>query len=232
MHDEEQGERLAKRVAAIAGCSRREAELLIDNGVVRVDGTVVVVPQQRVRPEQRVEIEKDAKPEAVPPVTLLLHKAAGVVLKPDQPLSAAKRSSSDRSGLRVLPRHLAEQQCVAPLAPRDSGLVVFTQVFGIERKLKEDAGVMEHELVVDVQGEVLPDALQRMRPARVSVTSQRDGHTALRFAIKGPLPGQVSALCEAAGLRVLAVRRIRLGRVPLAGLAPGEWRYLLPDEKF
>jgi len=225
MHDEEQGERLAKRVAAIAGCSRREAELLIDIGVVRVDGTVVVVPQQRVLPEQRVEIEKDAKPEAVPPVTLLLHKAAGVALKLDQPLTAAKRSSSDRSGLRVLPRHLAEQHCVAPLAPRDSGLVVFTQVFAIERKLKEDAGVIEHELVVDVQGEVLPDALQRMRPARVSVTS-------LRFAIKGPMPGQVSALCEAAGLRVLAVRRIRLGRVPLAGLAPGEWRYLLPDEKF
>ena len=185
-----------------------------------------------MRPEQIVEIEKNAQPEAVPPVTLLLHKPAGMRLDPKKPLDPVRRSSIDRSGMRVLPKHFADQVCVASLAPHDSGLVVFTQVFGIERKLTEDAGVIEHELAVDVEGDVTPEALQRMRPARVSIGSQRDGHITLRFAIKGPQPGQVSALCEQAGLKIIGVRRIRLGRVPLAGMAPGEWRYLLPDEKF
>ncbi len=49
--------RLAKRVAADAGCSRREAELLIENGAVRVDGQRAETPESRVRPGQRVEIE-------------------------------------------------------------------------------------------------------------------------------------------------------------------------------
>ena len=224
--------RLAKRVAEMTGYSRREAELLIDNGVVRLDGTVALSPQMRVLPAQRVEIEKNARPEPVPPVTVVLHKPAGLDIDPAAPLAGARRSDTDRSGLRPLPRHLLDQHYVAPLGRRDSGLVVFTQVHGIERKLIEDAGILEHELQVEVQGVVTPEALQAMRPARVSIGSQRDGHISLRFAIKGPQPGQVSAMCERAGLRVLGVRRIRLGRVPLAGMAPGEWRYLLPEERF
>ncbi len=230
--DETEGERLAKRVAAQAGCSRRDAELLIDNGVVRVDGTVALAPQMRVRPDQRVEIEKNARPLPVPPVTLLLHKPAGVDLDPTAPLVGAQRSTADRSGLRTLPRHLAGQHCVAPLGTRDSGLVVFTQAHGVQRKLEEDAAILEHELQVDIEGEVAPETLQGMRPARVSIGSQRDGRTVLRVAIKGPQPGQVSAMCTRAGLQVLGVRRLRLGRVALAGLAPGEWRYLRADERF
>ena len=74
----EEGIRLAKRVAALAGCSRREAELLIENGAVRVDGVPALLPQSRVQDHQKVEIEPGAKPEPVLPVTLLLHKPAGM----------------------------------------------------------------------------------------------------------------------------------------------------------
>jgi 23S rRNA pseudouridine2604 synthase len=230
--NDDDGVRLAKRVAALTGLSRREAELLIDNGVVRVDGTVSLSPAQRVRPEQRVEVEKNASPQPVPPVTIVLHKVAGARLNPAAPLAGVRHSDTDQSGLRPLPRHLVDQHCVAALGPADSGLVVFTQVPGIERKLVEDAGILEHELAVEVRGEVAPEALQAMRPARVSIGSQRDGKTVLRFAIKGPQPGQVSALCARAGLQIVGVRRLRLGRIALAGMAPGEWRYLHPDERF
>lgn len=44
----DEGIRLAKRVAADTGCSRREAELLIENGAVRVDGKRIEVPESRV----------------------------------------------------------------------------------------------------------------------------------------------------------------------------------------
>ncbi|MFS2055394.1 S4 domain-containing protein, partial [Variovorax sp. CT11-76] len=59
-----EGIRLAKRVAALAGCSRREAELLIENGAVRVDGQPALLPQSRVQPHQQVEIEAGARPPA------------------------------------------------------------------------------------------------------------------------------------------------------------------------
>jgi len=54
----------------------------------------------------------------------------------------------------------------------------------------------------------------------------------LRLAIKGNLPGQVEHLCARAGLKITAVRRLRLGRIGLAGLPVGEWRYLMPYERF
>jgi 23S rRNA pseudouridine2604 synthase len=75
---DDEGIRLAKRVAALAGVSRREAELLIENGAVRVDGVPAVLPQSRVQAHQQVEIAAGAKPEPVVPVTMLLYKPAGM----------------------------------------------------------------------------------------------------------------------------------------------------------
>jgi 23S rRNA pseudouridine2604 synthase len=39
-------------------------------------------------------------------------------------------------------------------------------------------------------------------------------------------------MCEQVGLRLVALKRIRIGRLPMAGLQPGQWRYLQPGERF
>jgi 23S rRNA pseudouridine2604 synthase len=235
MTDADEGIRLAKRVAALAGCSRREAELLIENGAVRVDGQPALLPQSRVQAGQRVEIESGARPEPVLPVTLLLHKPAGMpVDDAHRLLVAANHHEPERAGLRFLPRHVAAQRCMTPLETGASGLIVFTQEFRIERKLQEDAGILEHEVMVDIAGPVGPETLSRLERsgARVSVGQQAEGHTGLRFAVKGARPGQIAHECDAAGLQILAMRRIRIGRVPLAGLQQRQWRYLGPSERF
>ena len=235
MTDVEEGIRLAKRVAALAGCSRREAELLIENGAVRIDGEPALLPQMRVLPHQRVEIEPGARPEPVVPVTLLLHKPAGMPThNAHRLLVPANHHDPQRAGLRFLLRHAAGQRCMTPLETGASGLIVFTQEWRIERRLHEDAAIIEHEIMVDVEGAVGPETLVRFdrSPARVSVGQRGEGHTGLRFAIKGPRPGQIANLCTQAGLRIQSMKRIRIGRIPLAGLLPGQWRYLLPSEKF
>jgi 23S rRNA pseudouridine2604 synthase len=235
MNESDEGIRLAKRVAALAGCSRREAELLIENGAVRVDGQPALLPQSRVQPHQQVEIEAGARPEPVVPVTLLLHKPAGTAIEQAHRLLVpANHHAPERAGLRFLPRHVAAQRCMTPLETAASGLVVFTQEWRIERKLHEDAGLLEHELIVDVAGPVGPEQLARLNqaPARVSVSQQAEGHTGLRFAVKGLQPGQIAHQCQAVGLQLLGIRRLRIGRVALAGLLAGQWRYLLPNERF
>jgi 23S rRNA pseudouridine2604 synthase len=240
-----EGIRLAKRVAAETNCSRREAELLIENGAVRVDGAVIEVPQARVMPQQEVDIHQGARPEPVQAVTLLLNKPPGMAF--DAPVAKllvpAQRSEADTSQRPTLQRHFAGQHCFTPLETGAGGLVVFTQDPRIERKLVEDAGLMEYEVMVDVKGAVGPEALRRlnqspvidgraMLPAKVSIGRQNEGVTGLRFAIKGAWPGQIAQMCDSVDLRISAMKRIRVGRVPLAGLAPGEWRYLLAHERF
>ncbi|WP_295849901.1 RNA pseudouridine synthase [uncultured Xylophilus sp.] len=242
--------RLSRRVSEIAGCSRREAELYIEGGWVRVDGAVVTVPGARVPPRAAVVLAEGARAEPLPPVTLLLHKPAGFEAWEDadagrQParrlLVPERLQPGDRSGIRPVPKHF-EQACLTPLEPAATGLVVFSQDRRIARKLLEDAALVEHELIVDVAGAVSPEVLDRlnrppvidgraMHPSRVSISRQNDAATGLRFASKGHWPGRIAQMCAGAGLSLRGMHRIRVGRLTLAGLEPGQWRYLLPYER-
>lgn len=248
--------RLAKRLAQQMNCSRREAEQYIEGGWVRVDGQLAEEPMVRVTESQQVEVDPEASLLALASVTLLLHKPAGLVADPvpsgTGPLSAAQalltaanRSPNDRSGIRCLKKHFTQLTLCTPIDRRASGLVVWTQDWRVARKLSEDAAVMEHELTVEVEGEVTPQVLHKLtRPiaergqllpaAKVSIGSQNEegGRTALRFALKGERFGQVDHLCETAGLVIKAVKRIRVGRVPMQQLLPGQWRYLADHERF
>ena len=242
--------RLAKHLAHMLNCSRSQAEQYIAGGWVRVDGVVVEEPQHRVL-DQKVELDPDASLLELVPVTLLLNKppgyAAGLDANPVansalQLLVATKQAPDDRSGIRPLKKHFSALTLATPLATAASGLVVLTQDWRVARKLSEDASVMEHEVIVDVSGTLVPDGLQRLNridhgftfngvllpPAKVSWQNE----TRLRFALKGERPGQLAFMCESVGLQVLAMKRIRVGRVPLSALPAGQWRYLLPDERF
>ena len=67
-----------------------------------------------------------------------------------------------------------------------------------------------------------------LQPIKVSWQNENR----LRFALKGIRPGQITSMCEAVGLRVEAIKRIRIGRVPLAKVPEGAWRFLQGWERF
>ena len=252
--EERTGERLAKRVAELVPCSRREAEQYIEGGWVSVNGQVVEEPMVRVS-DQRITIDPDASLMDLTDVTLLLHKPPGFdaladlgeankKVKPAQQLLlAANHMAHDPAGVRLLKRHFAKLTAAVPLENAASGLVVFTQDWRVLRKLEEDAGVMEQELIVEVAGEVPPGTLQRLNhglasdghplpPVKVSLNSTSDANSKLRFAFKGSHPGLVAYLCERVGLQIVSMKRLRVGRVGLAQLGEGQWRYLLAHERF
>jgi len=233
-------QRLSKVVAALVPCSRREAEQYIAEGWVRVDGTPVDEPQFRVGGQQRVEIDPKARLQAAGPVTLLMHKPAGMSTAQAQAsLGAASHWTGDGSGIRRIKSHGAGQVALLALPQPASGLAVFSQDGRIVRKLTEDAGLIEQELVAEVEGTIAPNGLARLcrglvfegqalPPARVSWQSEKR----LRFATKGIAPEWVPWMCEQVGLRLTALKRLRIGRVAMAGLPPGQWRYLPPGERF
>lgn len=227
------GERLSKRVAAQLACSRREAEQLIAQGAVSVDGVTATLPQQRVVPHQRVALAPGAQPHTLPPATLLVHKPAGLVWDGAGFWARLRRDADDAlHGRPALPGLFMGQRCVAPLAPGESGLLVFTQVAGVARRLQDDAPLVEHEFSVEVAGAVDAAQLAQLHPARASINRQSPGRTGLRVVLNGPAPGQIGLLCAAAGLAAESLKRLRIGRLPLAGLAPGHWRCLRAQERF
>ena len=108
------------------------------------------------------------------------------------------------------------------------------------RKLTEDALHIEQELVAEVTGQIAPGGLAllchglafegRRAAAGQGELAERDSACASRS--RASRPGVVPWMCEQVGLRLTALKRIRLGRLPMARLAQGQWRYLRPGERF
>ena len=240
------GIRLAKRVAAQLGCSRAEAERYIATGSITVDGNMVEDPATRVAPSQEVRLVPGASGEEPTPVTILLHKPAGfnsgVGARGEPALTLVtpeKHAAQGHGQQRFLKRHLAKLTLTSPLETDASGLVIYTQDFRVARKLVDDAARMEQEYIVEVSGTIKEGGLKLLNhglsfsgkpiaPMKVSWQNERR----LRFALKDVRPGLIDHMCGQVGLEIVEMRRIRIGRVPLAGLAVGEWRYLLDYERF
>lgn len=246
--------RLAKRVAELRACSRREAELLITGGWVRVDGNVVEEPQFRVA-EQHIDIDPKANPAQAEPVTLLLNKPTGYHMGQSGGQDDGEHAAMQLLGIdtlwaepdpsyiarpiRALKVHFTQLTACAPLETAASGLVVFSQDWRIVRKLTEDAATVEHEIVVEVANELTPESIKRLNqgisfngrtPASIKVSQQNE--TRLRVALKGAQPGQIAHMCSAVGLQAVSIKRIRLGGVSMGKLPAGQWRYLRGNERF
>jgi 23S rRNA pseudouridine2604 synthase len=235
---DDEGIRLAKRVAALVACSRAEAERYIAGGWVSVDGAVVEDPATRVTGAQAVALLPGATAVEPVPVTILLHKPAGMGADVDDALGLLAPDRLEGRG-HFLKRHLSKLTLATPLDIKASGLVVYTQDFHLGRKLLDDADRFEQEHVVEVAGQIREGGLALLNncltfngrpvpPLKVSWQSE----ARLRFAGKGVRPGQIEYMCRAVGLSVVAIKRLRIGRVPLAGLPEGHWRYLGEFERF
>jgi 23S rRNA pseudouridine2604 synthase len=233
--------RLAKRLVELISCSRREAELYIAGGWVMVDGKVVEEPQFMVS-DQKVELHSEATLVPVEPATMLFHQPAASDMNTNamQPLICADtRAIDDPSGIHLLKQHFVRLAQVTPLERNAGGLLVLTQDWRVSRKLIDDAATIEQEYVVEISGELSPEGLKLLNHglkfngralAPIKVSWQNE--TRLRFALKGVIPGQIAHACKEVGLQVVSMKRIRIGRVAMAKLPPGQWRYLMPHERF
>jgi 23S rRNA pseudouridine2604 synthase len=237
--------RLAKRVAETVPCSRSEAERYIAGGWVSVDGKVVEDPVERVTDEQDVTLHPEATLEEIEPVTILLHKPAGfgagdeAATPATDLLGPATLALEQQDKQRVLRRHFTRLTLAAPLDTKASGLVVYTQDYRIARKLVEEGERVEHEYLVEVEGSVREGGLLQLnqsmsyrgRPT-VPLKASWQSETRLRIAGKGIRPGQIEHMCRAVGLAAVSIKRLRIGRIPLASLPLGQWRYLREVERF
>lgn len=231
--------RLSKRLIELTGCSRREAELYIEGGWVTVNGEVVEEPQRKVT-DETVALLPGAVAEPLLPVTLLLHVPSGrLPERAAEEIGPDSRWADDRAEQRTLKGHFARLTPCIPLQAGADGLHVLTQDWRTERKLREDLAKLEQEYVVEVTGELSERDLKRLNhglvfngaplaPCKVSWQNE----TRLRFALKNPLPGQLVFMCNSVGLKVLGLKRIRIGGVPMGKVPAGQWRYLGAKERF
>lgn len=227
---QEEGIRLAKRVAELAQCSRADAERYIAGGWVKVDGELAEDPARRVTPEHHVVLLPGATPVEPEPVTFMLNKPAGMDLDAALASLGPETQFLDNGrGKPFLRRHLFKLTLATPLETAASGMVIFSQDWRVLRKLVEDAPRNEAEYVVEIKGAIADGGLARLnRMFKASWQSE----ARLRIAGKNIACGQIERMCQEVGLTVVSMRRLRIGRVSMGALPVGSWRFVREVERF
>ena len=238
--------RVAKLMAERGLCSRREADAYIERGLVFVDGQRVSELGTRVAPSAIITLDKQARASQARLMTVLLHKPVGFVSgQPEpgfRPAVSLIQPENQLSTPDTPPFHPACLKGLAPAGRLDidsTGLLVLTQDGRIARQLIGDDSDVEKEYLVRVAGTLAENGLAllnhgleldgvALRQAQVEWLNDDQ----LRFVLKEGRKRQIRRMCELVGLRVVGLKRVRIGNVRLADLPPGKWRYLREDETF
>jgi 23S rRNA pseudouridine2605 synthase len=228
-------ERLQKILSTAGLASRREAETLIVAGRVTVNGAVVTELGSKADPD-RDRITLDGKPVRLKDERLyiLLYKPAGYVT-----------TLKDPEGRPVVTALLkGVKQRVYPVGRLDyntEGLLLLTNDGGWANGLAHPRHEVEKEYLVKVRGDVSAEQLRRLAegidlddgrtaPARVHLEHETPRNSHIAITIHEGRYRQVRRMCEAVGLSVVALKRVRYGFLGLGELKPGEYRFLALDE--
>ena len=226
-------ERLQKLLSAAGVCSRRAAETYITTGRVTVNGVLAELGQ-RADPD-RDDIRVDGKPLSGKEelVYLLLNKPRGYVTTlSDEKGRKTVAELVSSCGARVYP--------VGRLDLDSEGLLLMTNDGALTHRLLHPSGEVNKTYLVSVYGSVA-GAAERLsavtdldgepiRPAQVEVL-RRTGQTAeLSVTIHEGKNRQIRRMCQACGLTVKRLRRVREHTLELGELPAGKWRYLTAEE--
>ena len=228
-------------------CSRREADRYIAQGLVRVNGVVVSELGSKVSPDAEIELAEAGRKQQSKQVTILINKPIGYVSgQPEDGykaavsiLSAKTRWRDDRSPRKFHPSQLRGMAPAGRLDIDSNGLLVLTQDGRVARQIIGENSEVDKEYLVRVQGRLSADGLmllnhglmldgKPLKPAEVS-WQNRDQ---LKFILHEGKKRQIRRMCEMVGLKVVGLKRIRIGKVVLGNLPNGCWRYLGDYEQF
>ena len=226
-----EGIRLNKWIADSGYCSRREADRLIEEKKVMLDGRVGTLGD-RVMPGMKVTVNGKVLGRHTHKVYIALNKPEGIVCTADprEPMNVVEyvghnerifpigRLDKDSSGLLLMTNDGDFSNAVMHPTHHVPKLyrVTLRSPMSEEQKLKFEEGI-----VLDGR---------RTAPALVNIVSSAADRCVVEITLYEGRNRQIRRMCEALGLEVARLRRNAVGKVKLGMLPVGNWRYLTPDE--
>jgi 23S rRNA pseudouridine2605 synthase len=228
-------ERLHVVLARAGVASRHEAEKLIREGrvvvngqVVRTPGTQVVWGQDAIRVNNRLVCRLESK------VTIVLNKPKQVLTTSHDPRGRLTTAELVRGiKARIFP--------VGRLDYQTEGLLILTNDGKLAQHLQHPRYGITKTYQTKVKGVPAAQALQRLRsgvmldgkrtaPARVEKMATTAKNTWLEITIKEGRNRQIRRMCSAVGHPVLKLKRTSYGPIRLGNLKAGTYRHLTPAE--
>jgi len=238
-YDEAEPQRVNKWLGQSGVCSRREAEALIEEGLVSIDGETVTDTGRKILPGQTLTLSDGGQ---AAPLSVVLHKPMGIVsAQPEAGQTPAVRLLTRAALVGESPSIPDRDTRLAPLGRLDMdsrGLLLLSEDGVLAKAIIGPQSDLEKEYLVRVTGRVTPEKVARLchgltmdgrelKPAKVSVVQGQE----LRFILKEGRNRQIRRMCELVGLHVMDLVRIRIGSLRLGDLPEGRWRVLTGAER-
>lgn len=228
-------ERLQKILSQWGVASRRQAEQMILQGRVRLNGEVVQLGQKANPDRDQIEVDgTPIQPEHRPDsIYLLLHKPAGVV-------STCSDPRHRTTVLDLLPDHLAKESGVHPVGRLDTastGALLLTNDGAVTYAMTHPSHEIAKIYQVWVEGHPSEAVLQQWRdgvmlsgrrtlPTQIKVLSSNETHTLLEVVLREGRNRQIRRVAEQLGYPVYRLHRTAVGPIQLRGLPSGQYRPL------
>ena len=226
-------ERLQKILSARGVASRRKAEELLLAGRVSVNGRIATLGESADTEIDRILVDGKPLPSAGKPVYIMLNKPRGYVttLHDEKGRPTVAQLVAD-CGVRVYP--------VGRLDYDSEGLLLLTNDGEFANRLMhpklEISKTYEvwvsgfHPAAHSLLGRPIDLDGYRIRRPEVKLIRAEAEKAKFLVTIHEGRNRQIRRMCEAAGMRVTRLRRIREGNLTLGDLKPGAWRYLTDEE--
>ncbi len=241
-YEETEPQRINRWLAQSGVCSRREAEALIARGLVSIDGERVEDPGRKIQTGQTLVLADRAQAQLEASLSVVLHKPVGIVsAQPERGQVPAARLLTREALWGSSPTIPSAGDSLPPLGRLDMdsrGLLLLSQDGVLAKALIGPDSALDKEYLVRVTGEVTGRKLallrhgleldgRKLRPATVEVIEGQQ----LRIVLKEGRNRQIRRMCEAVGLEVVDLFRVRIGPLSLGDLPEGRWRPLTGEER-
>lgn len=223
--------RLNKYLSEQGIASRREADRLIEGGLISVNGEVVTTMGVKVDPEKdKVTVSDKVVEMREKLIYIALNKPVGYV-------TSVKRTAVEKKIVLDLVRLSDRIYPVGRLDKDSTGLLILTNDGTLTFGLTHPSAECEKEYEVTVKGFVTKGAIEKLESG-VKLWGQKTkgarvrkiGPNSMRIVLTEGKNRQIRRICQKVGLPVTSLRRIRIKKLRLGGLQIGKWRYLTPSE--
>ena len=223
--------RLNKFLSEKGICSRREADRLVDEGKVMVNGVCAVMGQKVSSADEIVVDGKKVSTKQVKPVLIAVNKPAGIVCTTARFEGEKNIVDMVKYPTRIYP--------IGRLDKESEGLILMTNLGDLANEISKASNSHEKEYVVTVNNQVTESFLDKMRrgmhleelnadtmPCVCTKTGNREFH----IILKQDLNRQIRRMCAACGYRVETLKRIRIMNIHLGTIPQGNFRNVTDAE--
>ena len=219
--------RLNKYIAYLNIASRREADKLIKDGKIKVNGEIIINPAIQVGENDKIICDiEDYKNEKI---YIKLNKPVGYVV--------SNNKKEGKPIYKLLDEKLKKLYPVGRLDKDSKGLILFTNDGVFSRKIIGEESECEKEYYVKLEGNISEGALKKLefgisldgkklKPAIVKRVSKNS----FNIILKEGRNRQIRRMCKKVGFEVILLKRLRISNIYLNDLQEGKFEYLTKDE--